>query len=203
MDSLTTDQILAHREERKKSGLIGCIDGSDMPLQSLRGISWRPADPTNPNCFCHDCRNSWDKTGEIDLELIRRGDKRARLVYASILPNKKDTFRELRRKTDDALEEFVKAQCILEEMMKNLDELKKALEKKIAKYSDLTENRSAEYLKDHESEIYFMADIVHNYRDDVKKYEKLVAEAEQACDELGDRLMDARTIERDFLDTNF
>jgi len=83
---VTTEQIKAHRAGRKKAGLIGCIQpGLDLPLTSLRGISWRPEDPMNPQCFCFDCRSLWDPTGTIDLELITKGHTMACYTYESLL----------------------------------------------------------------------------------------------------------------------
>lgn len=86
-NKITPEQILKHREMRKKCGLVGCIDGSDGPLNSLSGISWRPADPKNPSCFCHDCRTVWDKEGTIDAELVNTGHKMACYTYENLLRN--------------------------------------------------------------------------------------------------------------------
>lgn len=83
---VTPEQIIEHRLQRKNKGLVGCKDGSDWPLDSLRGISWRPADPMNPGCFCHDCRSSWDADGKIDAELIKNGNQDALWTYSSLLP---------------------------------------------------------------------------------------------------------------------
>lgn len=92
---ITADQILSHRAGRKMAGLTGCQDGSDMPLGSLSGISWRPADPLNPSCFCVDCRSSWDKEGKIDADLVNGGHKMACYVYESLLP-KEHSYRDYR-----------------------------------------------------------------------------------------------------------
>lgn len=83
---ITPEQIIAHREQRKGLGLVGCKDGSDWPLDSLRGISWRPEDPMDPACFCHDCRSSWDPDGVIDAALILKSHKGAIWTYKSLLP---------------------------------------------------------------------------------------------------------------------
>jgi hypothetical protein len=84
--SISTSDILAHRAGRQAAGLLGCKDGSDMPLGSLRGISWRPADPLDPHCFCFDCRGTWDADGTIDLQLLEKGHMGAVDTYASLLP---------------------------------------------------------------------------------------------------------------------
>ena len=84
--TITPEQIKFHRSIRKTAGLVGCKDGSDYPSHSLKGISWRPADPMNPNCFCHDCRETWDPEASIDLQLLNDGHKRAVATYASLLP---------------------------------------------------------------------------------------------------------------------
>lgn len=83
---ISPEQIIAHREQRKALGLVGCKDGSDWPLDSLRGISWRPEDPMNPHCFCHDCRTSWDPDGVIDATLVKNSNEDAIWTYRSLLP---------------------------------------------------------------------------------------------------------------------
>lgn len=84
--TITPQQIKDHRAARKAAGMVGCKDGSDMPLDSLKGISWRPADPMNPSCFCHDCRDSWDSDASVDVQLIQNGNTSALWTYASLLP---------------------------------------------------------------------------------------------------------------------
>ena len=86
--SISPSDILAHRSRRKQAGLVGCKDGSDMPLSSLSGMSWRPADPMNPSCFCFDCRDTWDADGLIDLHLLQNGHERAVDTYASLFSHK-------------------------------------------------------------------------------------------------------------------
>lgn len=94
--NITAEQIVKQRAARKKAGLSGCQDGSDMPFYSLRGISWRmdtkgrqadhpEFDPDDPHCFCHDCRRSFDPDGTHDLKLIEMGNQEALRVYADIL----------------------------------------------------------------------------------------------------------------------
>lgn len=84
-NSVTVSDILKHRALRKRLGMVGCKDGRDMPLSSLRGISWRPSDPKNPSCFCTDCRDTWDADGVIDAELVNEGHKRACWTYEALL----------------------------------------------------------------------------------------------------------------------
>jgi hypothetical protein len=94
--NITAEQIVNHRAARKKAGLQGCQDGSDMPFHSLRGISWKrdtkgraadhpDFDPDDPHCFCHDCRRTFDPEGTHDLKLIEKGNQEAIRVYADIL----------------------------------------------------------------------------------------------------------------------
>ena len=93
--SVTPSQIREHRALRRIAGLIGCKDGSDAPLNSLKGISWRPTDPKNPSCFCTDCRGTWDTDGTIDAELVNAGHQRAVYTYESLL--RSPLFRALTR----------------------------------------------------------------------------------------------------------
>ena len=81
---LSTQDILNHRSLRRASGMKGCKDGSDAPLTSLHGISWRPLDPMNPSCFCFDCRDEYDEDGMIDLQLYNEGHQHARFTYESL-----------------------------------------------------------------------------------------------------------------------
>ena len=85
-NSVTASEILKHRALRKRLGLVGCKDGSDMPLTSMKGISWRPTDPKNPGCFCTDCRDTWDADGAIDAELVNEGNTSACYTYEALLP---------------------------------------------------------------------------------------------------------------------
>ena len=84
--NITPEQIKAHRASRKAAGLVGCKDGSDAPSNSLSGISWRPANPMNPSCFCHDCRDTWDSDASVDLQLLKDGHEKAMWTYTSLLP---------------------------------------------------------------------------------------------------------------------
>lgn len=200
---ITTQQIKAHRAGRKASGLMGCIDGvSDIPLTSLKGMSWRPADPMNPDCFCHDCRTTWDPEGSIDLELIKEGNERACFVYASILPTKKEILTLLMSNSDDALEEFVKAQIELfkkNEAAKSYQEQFDGISKS---YHAMIDDRSYTFLKFHEAEIDELESkltqlviVISQAKEDVKKAEATVREKEKA-------LSEARQKIREFVDKN-
>ena len=94
--NITPQQIVEQRAARKKAGVVGCQNGMDMPLTSLRGISWRvdtkgrspdhpDFDANDPNCFCHDCRKSFDPDGTHDLQLINLGNKEAIRVYGDLI----------------------------------------------------------------------------------------------------------------------
>jgi hypothetical protein len=94
--NITPQQIVKQRDARKKAGLVGCQDGSDMPFRSLRGISWRldtkgrapdhpDFDPDDPHCFCHDCRRTFDPDGTHDLKLINMGNTEAIRVYSDLI----------------------------------------------------------------------------------------------------------------------
>ena len=202
MDYITTEQIIAHREGRKKSGLIGCITGDDTPLFSLNGISWRPADPMNPHCFCHDCRTTWDPEGSIDLELIKAGNERALFVYATILPSKKEIYRDLRSKSDDALEDFVTAQNELAAKMKQLKEIEDKIPAKEHAHDCMTTGKSYGYLKAHEAEIDLLEMEIRRLKMFKSHYEKDVTELEAKCRTTETALSDARKAEREFIDKN-
>jgi len=204
MASVTVEQIIAHREGRKKSGLVGCIDGvSDIPLTSLKGMSWRPADPMNPDCFCHDCRTTWDSDGSIDLELIKRGNERACYVYASILPTKKMTLLELMSKTDDALEDFVKAQMELFAKMEIIKDFGEKIAAKEDSYSCMTRGKSYEFLKAYEQETDLIEMEIRRLKTFRSYHEKDAAELEAKVREKETILGDARKKMRAFLDKNF
>jgi len=203
MDFITTEQIIAHREGRKKSGLMGCITGEDAPLYSLKGMSWKPADPMNPGCFCHDCRSLWDKTGEIDLELIKKGNERALFVYASILPTKKEMLRDLRSKTDDALEDFVKAQVTLASKMETLKEFDEKIATQEDAYSAMMYRKDYTFLKMYEHEIDVLEAEIRRLKTFRSYHEKDATELEAKCRETETALTNARKEERDFIEKNF
>lgn len=202
MEFITAEQIIAHREGRKKSGLMGCINGEDTPLYSLKGISRRPEDPMNPNCFCHDCRTTWDPEGRIDLELIKAGNERALFVYASILPNKKEIYRDLRSKTDDALEDFITAHNRLEAKMNEIKEIDDKIVAKEIAYFDMTRGKSYEFLKSYEADIDFLEMEIHRLKVFKSKYEKDANMLEAKCTETEAELSVARKVERDFIEKN-
>jgi len=200
MEFITAEQIIAHREGRKKSGLLGCITGEDTPLYSLKGMTWRPADPMNPSCFCHDCRTTWDSDGSIDLELIKAGNERALFVYASLLPSKKDIYRDLRSKTDDSLEDFVKAQMALFAKMKELKDLDDKISSKEHAHDYMTSGKPYGYLKANETEIDLLEMEIRRLKMFKMHYEKDASELEAKCRKTETALSEARKAERDFID---
>lgn len=200
MDFVTVDQIIAHREGRKKSGLMGCITGEDLPLYSLKGMSWRPEDPMNPGCFCHDCRSLWDKDGSIDLELIKRGNERALFTYASILPSKKDILRDLRSKTDDALEDFVTAQNALAAKMNIIKDFDEKIANKEESYSSMTRGKSYAFLKAYEADTDLLEMEIRRLKTFRSYHEKDATELEAKCRETETALINARNVERDFIE---
>lgn len=100
--NISSAQILADRENRKNSGLIGCITGRPVPEFDFFGyrdvqIWFRDAngnlngdpgfDRKNPMCFCFDCRGAFDPKGEVDAELVNAGHQNAMYTYRSLFPN--------------------------------------------------------------------------------------------------------------------
>jgi hypothetical protein len=99
---ITPEQILAHRESRMKSGMVGCVTGRPVPAPDFFGYRdvqiWNMdangrmnGDPgfdrKNPRCFCFDCRGAFDPKGEVDAEIVNAGHERAREVYMALLVN--------------------------------------------------------------------------------------------------------------------
>jgi hypothetical protein len=97
---ITPEQIIAHRELRKKAGMVGCVTGRPVPEMDFFGYRdvqvWNVdangrmnGDPgfdrKNPHCFCFDCRGAFDPRAEVDAELVNSGNERACHVYASLL----------------------------------------------------------------------------------------------------------------------
>lgn len=205
MDFLTTDDIIAHRVSRKESGSVGCKDGSDaLPggLLSMRGISWRPMNPMNPSCFCHDCRTQWDPTGTIDLELLKQGNSRALFTYESILPSKKDILSELRRKTDDALENMVKTQTFLMETANTLRDTENDLDSKRNLYEYLTSNMMYSMNATNE-EARVVGKQIDKLTRKVTVLKEKVTSLEDCCRSMGVAYIAARKKEMEFLDKNF
>ncbi len=97
---ITPEQIINHRELRKKAGMAGCVTGRPVPALDFFGYRdvqiWNVdangrmnGDPgfdrKNPRCFCFDCRGAFDPRAEVDTELVNSGNERACDVYASLL----------------------------------------------------------------------------------------------------------------------
>ncbi len=100
--NISSEQILADRENRKNAGLTGCITGRPVPDFDFFGYRdvqvWfvdangrLNGDPgfeyKNPMCFCFDCRGAFDPKGEVDAELVNAGHQRAMVAYRSFFPN--------------------------------------------------------------------------------------------------------------------
>jgi hypothetical protein len=201
---ITAIQIKEHRAGRKASGLMGCIDGvSDIPLTSLKGMSWKPADPKNPDCFCHDCRTTWDPEGSIDLELINEGHERACYVYASLLPKKKDTLLELMARTDDALEDFVKAQLELFAKMEAAKSYQEEYDGVSRSYRSMTANKNYGFLKAYEAEIDGLLSKLTGLDLAIRHAKEDADKAEATVRVMETNLSNARKTMRTFLDKNF
>ena len=201
---INTDQIKAHRAQRKAAGLVGCIDGvSDLPLYSMRGMTWRPADPKNPHCFCHDCRTTWDPEGSIDLELINEGNEQACFTYASLLPKRKDRLLELMSDSDDALEDFVKAQMDLFAKMDMVKSYQEKLDKLTSSHKIMTVNKSYDFLKQYEAEIDGLESKIKDATTTLKRIKEDADSSEANCRRKGADLSRARSVMREFLETNF
>ena len=192
MQSITTEQIKQHRKERKESGVVGC----------LKGISWRPEDPMNPECFCHDCRTTWDPEGDIDLALIKSGYRWACETYASLIPDKKEILSYLRCKTDDALEDFVKAQMELSQKTHEIRDLQQAHTKKAGSYASMSSG-SYTFLKTYEHEIDRLSSEMDALHQQILYLTNEEVALETQCEEAGRALSSARQTEREFLETNF
>lgn len=201
--NITVEKIKQCRAEKKASGARSCITGEDVPLYSLKGISWRPDDPMNPGCFCHDCRSTWDPDGSIDLELIKNGHKWACHAYSAILPDKKETYRDLRRRSDDALEDFVRTQVALAAKLSTIKDFEDKIANKESSYSNMTRGKSYEFMKRNESEIDGITDEIRKLRKFKSYHEKDVPDIEAQCRKTEQLLADARKEEREFFDNNF
>lgn len=203
MEFITTKQIVAHRDGRKKSGLVGCIDGSDTHINSLsNGISWRPADPMNPHCFCHDCRTTWDPEGSIDLELIKEGNERACFTYASLLPKKKEVLLDMMARSDDALEDFVKAQMRLFSKVEATKSYQRQYDGLSRSYSAMTNNQSYTFLKRYEEDIDNVSSKLTSLELAIQHAKEDVIDAEATVREKEKALSEARQKIREFVDKN-
>ena len=118
------------------------------------------------------------------------------------IAHKREALRDLRSKTDDALEEFVKAQIAL---FAKMDEVKKAnvaYEGLKNRLDELLRNTDYRFLKIREKEIDMMELDLHvrkSYIDSLKSEEFGL---EQVCVAKEAALTEARKAESDFLDNN-
>jgi predicted nucleic acid-binding Zn-ribbon protein len=69
------------------------------------------------------------------------------------MSNTKNTLRELRSKTDTALEEFVKAQIAVKSKIEEIEDLESTIHIKDSTLRHLTRGRQYTFLKEHEVEI--------------------------------------------------
>ena len=156
----------------------------------------------DPVCFCHDCRSMWDSDGKIDQELIKNGSGRALFTYKSILPDKKEVLRDLRSKTDDALEMFVKAQMELFAKMTELKEAQVEHDKVSERLSEMN-MRDYGFLKAHEREMDEMDRDLFIRHNHIRSLSTEEFELEEKCHKAEADLSNARKAERDFIERFF
>ncbi len=125
---VTPMEILANRDARKAAGMVGCM--SRKPVTEYDFYGYRDVqcwnvdtkgrfpdqegyDYTSPNCFCFDCRNSFDSKGLIDAELVNAGNPRACFVYANLLNNQPlpDVNEPEAEPEEDHQDDYVEGMC--------------------------------------------------------------------------------------------
>ena len=109
-----------------------------------------------------------------------------------------ETMIILRSKTDDALEDFVKAQIYLQLKMEEIEALKKKHEK-IADKCDRMSRRSANYLYYNEHKIDDLLQKMQDIQMEIQFEDERAKEMEDACRIAEKALSDARKAEREFL----
>jgi hypothetical protein len=109
-----------------------------------------------------------------------------------------ETMIILRSKTDDALEDFVKAQIYLDLKLKEIETLKKKHEKIADKY-DRMSRRSANYLYYNHRKMEYLLQKMQDIQMDIQIEDERAKEMEDACRNAEKALSDARKAEREFL----
>jgi hypothetical protein len=109
-----------------------------------------------------------------------------------------ETMIILRSKTDDALEDFVKAQIYLQLKMQKVEALKKKHEK-IADKCDRMSRRGANYLYYNHRKMEDLLQKMQDIQMDIQFEDERAKEMEEACRTAEKALSDARKAERDFL----
>lgn len=119
------------------------------------------------------------------------------------MPSNKDILRDLRSNTDDALEDFVKAQMTLFAKMDIIKDFDAKIAAKENSYSDMTRGKSYEFLKTYEPEIDLLDAEIQRLKAFKSYHEKDASKLEMKCLETETALSNARKVEREFLDKNF
>jgi hypothetical protein len=109
-----------------------------------------------------------------------------------------ETMIILRSKTDDALEDFVKAQIYLQLKMEEIESLKKKHEK-VADKCDRMSRRGSNYLYYNHRKIEDLLQKMQDIQMDIQFEDERAKEMEDACRNAEKALSDARKAERDFL----
>jgi hypothetical protein len=123
---VTPMEILENRKARKEAGMVGCLSRKPTVEYDFTGYRdvqcWnidtkgrfpdqQGYDYTSPNCFCFDCRGSFDSKGLTDAELVNAGIPRACFVYASLLDKQAVAEPEAEPEGDDDDYDHVEGMC--------------------------------------------------------------------------------------------
>jgi hypothetical protein len=109
-----------------------------------------------------------------------------------------ETMIILRSKTDDALEDFVKAHLYLQLKLKEIEALKKKHEKIADKY-DIMSRRNANYLYYNQDKLEYLMQKMQDCQMDIQFEDEEAKKMEDACRIAEKALSDARKAEREFL----
>lgn len=118
-------------------------------------------------------------------------------------PTPTDILRELRCRTDDALEEFVKLQTEVTDEVERIEHLKAKIDIKNEQVINMTRGKQYTFLKANEAYIESLNTEIRRLETFLDIHKNDLNDLDNACRKAETDLSNARKTERDFFDQNF
>lgn len=118
-------------------------------------------------------------------------------------PTPRDILRELRSKTDAALEDFVKAQADVQSTIDIIEDIKNKIDIRETNYRNLVRGRQYEFLKAHEAEIDELHKEINRLKTFLEYHKNDLSDLDSISCEKAMILDNARKAEREYFDVHF
>jgi hypothetical protein len=118
-------------------------------------------------------------------------------------PTPRDILRELRSKTDAALEDFVKAQAAVQSTIDIIEDIKNKIDINETNYRNLVRGRQYSFLKAYEAEIDELHKEINRLKTFLEYHKNDLSDLDSISCEKAMILENARKAEREYFDAHF